>query len=497
MKSSRPMRGATPADSMGKTETVEAAWWTPGRGPTPSAPAGMIQTRASRTMSTKSITRLHMRCLGAAAAVAAAVLSLGAATALAQYEGVKDRDKLREDLRSKMNALHKEVIEKGTDAPVIDVEKLATADMKNGAAEPQKAIGEGPRLVFERSGHDFGVITGEDSLICKFPFKNMGTERLVINAINTGCGCTVAKLAKQEFEPGEGDVIEITYNPKGSGKQSRSISVTSNDAHQPNMQLVVSAQVIPLCEARPNTVQFGQVSIGDARTVQCVIVSRDPELKVISVECNGPEIAAELAPAGTRPEVMVEPELPGVAVINVTLKDSAPVGRVLRMVTVKALAAKEPGGTQEPQEIKVNAFAAVKGELSVNPQLIRVPPVVAGGDIERDAIVTRKDNRPFKITKAEIHDANITTLTVTTEPYKEGEVIGYKVKLVGKAGPVANNFRGRIVLTTDVPREEEIEIQFSGIVRVPPPTTTTPTTDPTGTTPPQAPVHSAPPKNPN
>ena len=44
--------------------------------------------------------------------------------------------------------------------------------------------------------------------------------------------------------------------------------------------------------------------------------------------------------AGTKPEVMVEPELPGIAVINVTLKESAPVGRVLRMLTIKAMAAK-------------------------------------------------------------------------------------------------------------------------------------------------------------
>jgi hypothetical protein len=190
---------------------------------------------------------------------------------------------------------------------------------------------------------------------------------------------------------------------------------------------------------------------------------------------------------------MVEPELPGVKVINVTLNDSAPVGRVLKLLTIKTLAAKEKGGPQEAQELKVNTFAAVKGELTVNPQLIRVPPVVAGSDIAREAIVTRKDNKPFNIVKAEVMDATLAGLSVTMEPYQEGDIKGFKVKLAGKAGPSANNFRGRIALTTDVPKEENLDIQFSGIVRVPPPTGINPEgappmNNPTGTTPPPAPV---------
>ncbi|MBL8744923.1 MAG: DUF1573 domain-containing protein [Phycisphaerae bacterium] len=434
---------------------------------------------------------VRLLCAFAASAVMTGAL---ASPALAQKDSNKDKDVLREQLREKMDALHKEVINNTTVKPEA-VEQVpeshdgvtpTTVAQATPPTAPQAPIGEGARLVFDSNSHDFGVVMGDTPLVCKFPFKNMGTGKLVINAVNTGCGCTVAKLAKQEFEPGEGDVIELTYSPKGAGKQQRSIQVASNDAQQPNMQIVISAQVVPLVEARPNTLQFGQVSIGEARTVQLVIVSRDPEMKITAVESNGPEIVAEIAGPDVKPEVMVEPELPGVKIINVTLKDTAPVGRVLKMLTVKTLAAKEKGAAQEAQEIKVNAFAAVKGELTVNPQLIRVPPVVAGGDIEREAIVTRKDNKPFNITKVEIMDSTLPGLTATTEPYSEGDLKGFKIKLKGKAGPSANNFRGRIVFTTDVEREESNDIQFSGIVRVPPPEgSAAPAGNPTGTTPPK------------
>lgn len=414
-----------------------------------------------------------------AAVAAAALIASAAPEALARQQPVtqsKDKDAVKQFLRQKLDTLHKEVLVHGDKAEILGLhtdEEQADQDAaqaQEGANPPVQPIGVGPRLVFDVSAHDFGKVAGDAPLVCQFTFKNMGSEKLVINAINTGCGCTAAKLAKMEFAPGEGESIEITYNPKGSGRQQRSIHVNSNDSQQPNMQLTISAQVVPLIEARPQTVQFGQVGVGETRTVQLVVVSRDPRMKITNVQSNGPDVVAELAP-DARPEVLVEPELPGVAVINVTLRESAPVGRVLRLITVNALASREEGLPQTPQELKVNAFGAVKGELTVNPQLIRFAPVVAGSEITRDAVVTRKDNKPFNIIKAEIADSTLPGLTVTTMPYEEGGVRGYKVVLSGNAGATANNFRGRIVLTTDVPREETHEIQFSGIVRVPPPPT--------------------------
>lgn len=436
----------------------------------------------------------------AVAFAAACMLAVGAG-AFAQAPN-KDREALKKSLKEKASALHREVLDGGNTQSLVSVEQgeqgIGSAPIPQDQAPAAPApVGQGPRLVFDKNLLDFGVTMGDQPLVGKFPFRNLGTEKLIINAINTGCGCTAAKLAKMEFEPGEGDNIEITYNVKGSGKQQRAITIVSNDAQQPNMQVTIAAQVVPLVEVRPQTLQFGQVNIGERRTVQVVVVSRDPNVKVTSVESAGPEVIAELAPAGTKPEVMIEPELPGVAVINVTLKEDAPVGRVLRNLTIKALASKQEGLSQEEQTLTVNAFAAVKGEISVNPALLRVPPVVAGSDFSREAIVTRKDSKPFNILKAEISDSILAGLNVNVEPYAEGDLKGYKVRLSGNAGPTANNFRGIIKLTTDVPREENIDIQFSGIIRVPPPAAAGAPVAPAGATPAApAPTGTAPPSKP-
>lgn len=320
------------------------------------------------------------------------------------------------------------------------------------------------RLVFENPMHDFGVVQDATPLVTKFKFTNKGTEKLVINAINTGCGCTAAKMPKQEFEPGESGEIEITYNPKGAGKQQRAVNITSNDGQNPNLQLTIAAQVIPLIEARPQNIQFGQVSIGEARTVQLVVVSRDKNMKITDVSTNGPDVEAKLVPEG-KPQVLVEAELPGVAVIDVTLKDNAAVGRVMRQVTVKAQVAKSDGESQTEQELKVFTFGQVQGELTLNPQQIRVAPTAPGVAFEREVIVTRRGNAPFNIVSAEVVNSTLPGVQASIEPWSSGELKGYKVKMSGTTAAAPGNFRGSIMLTTDVEREKSVEVQFSGIIR--------------------------------
>ena len=342
----------------------------------------------------------------------------------------------------------------------------APASAPGAAAAPaqQFAPGEGPQLIFENPAHDFGTVFDTTPLVTKFKFTNKGKAKLTINAINTGCGCTAAKLPKNDYEPGESGEIEITYSPKGSGKQQRAMNVTSNDPAQPNYQLSIAANVVPLFEARPTNIQFGQVSIGETRSVQLVVVSRDKNMKITSVESNGPEVEAIVVPDG-KPQVLVEQELPGVAVIDVKLKDNAPVGRIMRQLTIKAMVTKAESEPATEQELKVFVFGQVQGELNLNPQQIRVAPTAPETDFEREVIITRRGNTDFKLLSAEVVNSTVPGITATTEPYQMGDIKGYKVKLKGKTGPTPGNFRGSVKLTTDVAREETVDVQFSGIVR--------------------------------
>ncbi len=334
-----------------------------------------------------------------------------------------------------------------------------------GAVQPPQNVplSQAARIVFDTTQHDFGLTPDQKSLVCNFTFRNTGTEKLVITAVNTGCGCTAAKLPKYEFAPGEGSAIEITYNPKGAGKQSRQIQVMTNDASQPQVQLLISAQVIPDAEGRPSVVQFGEVRLGESRTLQLTIVSRDPNIQIKSVESNGPEIVTVVT--DKNPMELIEPELPGRKVIDVTLKDDANVGRVLRQLTVHTMMTKDPAKGPEPHEIKVNVFASVKGELEVQPAFLRVAPMMPDDKFEREVVVWRQGGQPFEIKNAEVVNCLLPDVKVQTEKFDQGDAKGYRVKVSGQAGKNPGQFGGMLVLTTDLPREPKVEIRLSGVVR--------------------------------
>ena len=67
----------------------------------------------------------------------------------------------------------------------------------------------GPRITFESVLHDFGDIGPTTSHKCEFKFTNTGDEILNIGRIKATCGCTVPKLSKNNFAPGETGTVKI------------------------------------------------------------------------------------------------------------------------------------------------------------------------------------------------------------------------------------------------------------------------------------------------
>lgn len=388
-----------------------------------------------------------------------------------------ERERFRKMARDNAAQILKEIRELGSRPPEVVVD--GKVDEEEGVEinpEPEQAPApapapvaeekvEGPHIVFDESVFDFGLVMDKQELKCVFTFRNAGTQSLIIEKVNTGCGCTVANMPKQQFSPGESGTIEITYNPKGTGIQNRSIQVMSNDAKQRVTTVAINAHVLPVIEARPANLQFGQVVCGQERKMELVVVSRDPKMKIDSITTNGPEITAKEI-IGREPTQLVEESLPGRKVIEVTLSPDAPPGRVLKMITIKATAAK-PDGSPEPHELRVNAFAAIKGELSVQPPFIRVRPLAVNEPFDREAIITREGGQPFKITGTKILNSTLEGVTAVVEPYESGNAKGYKIIVKGQAGDTAKSFRGSVEITTDLPKEPTLELQFSGLVRPP------------------------------
>lgn len=87
-----------------------------------------------------------------------------------------------------------------------------------------------PKGVFKTSVHDFGKIAeSSESASFDFVVKNEGDAPLIIQRVQTTCGCTTPNYTTEPILPGKEGVIKVTYSTVGRpGAFSKKITVFSN-----------------------------------------------------------------------------------------------------------------------------------------------------------------------------------------------------------------------------------------------------------------------------
>lgn len=99
------------------------------------------------------------------------------------------------------------------------------------------------KITSNKTIHDFGSIKQGEILAYSFYIENVGDSNLVINKIESSCGCTVVKWEKKPLLPKRKMKIEVEFNSSGRyGKQYKVISIFAN---VPNKvyELIITAEV--------------------------------------------------------------------------------------------------------------------------------------------------------------------------------------------------------------------------------------------------------------
>ncbi len=105
---------------------------------------------------------------------------------------------------------------------------LATSEIATTSQAEKKAKAE---IQFDTLRASVGTFPANDPVRkCQFKFKNTGQVPLIINQVFASCGCTVPVYPKEPIKPGEGGVIEVTYNGanKFPGHFAKTVTVRSN-----------------------------------------------------------------------------------------------------------------------------------------------------------------------------------------------------------------------------------------------------------------------------
>lgn len=105
-----------------------------------------------------------------------------------------------------------------------------------------------PRIEISPKYFDFGEINYGEVVNYNFKVKNSGQEILEIKRVATSCPCATAKIAKEIIEPGEEVELMVSYDSDamglhGQGREERIIYVRSNDPINPQVEVMIYANV--------------------------------------------------------------------------------------------------------------------------------------------------------------------------------------------------------------------------------------------------------------
>jgi len=86
-----------------------------------------------------------------------------------------------------------------------------------------------PKFEFTKEIHTFGEISEGEIVVCDFYYRNVGNANLIINAVESSCGCTAVSWSKKPLQPGGEAKLSVEFDSKGRhGKQYKAITIFSN-----------------------------------------------------------------------------------------------------------------------------------------------------------------------------------------------------------------------------------------------------------------------------
>lgn len=121
---------------------------------------------------------------------------------------------------------------------------LVSCQSKTGKETPEQetTLFTTTQFEFQEEMHNFGELEAGEILIYTFVFRNTGTNDLIIENIETDCGCIKAGAPAEPVKPGNKGLIEVEFDSAGLwGRQFKSITVEAN-TEKPK-QLAIFAEV--------------------------------------------------------------------------------------------------------------------------------------------------------------------------------------------------------------------------------------------------------------
>jgi hypothetical protein len=184
-------------------------------------------------------------------------------------------------------------------------EQISAAKVKPEKIVPKTT----PIIQVVNSVHDFGNIGPSTKNTGEFEFKNIGDGTLVIKKVHSTCSCSVGKLEKNEYLPGESGTITASYRASSvEGAVKKHLFIESNDPKNPRSELTLKANIELKVAATPKNLNL-LLNEENAGVKPITLKSKDgKEFSIKNFSASNKALTAEFDPTVKATEFTLTPQ---------------------------------------------------------------------------------------------------------------------------------------------------------------------------------------------
>lgn len=287
-----------------------------------------------------------------------------------------------------------------------------------GQEKTTPAPAKGPVPRFESELVDIGLFHSEGEKQVEFPFRNEGDGVLLIERVDSSCGCA-KPLFPQALQPGENGTITVGYAPEpvDQGPRVETVKVFTNAREAP-YELQFTIDLHPLLRLAPGSPLVVPIEPGGVATQMVMLTPRrGAGVLVESFESKDPRVTLErvvMPDDSYAAKMTIRSRGAGDFIAPLTIQATHPrLGNVLYQVGAEA----RSGPVSQPPVLRVPALAATGAKKLLPPLTI----------FARDGAVrvesARAVDSALEVTSTEVNAEGRTEIRLS---YRGGWKVGVK-----------------------------------------------------------------------
>ena len=206
----------------------------------------------------------------------------------------------------------------------------------------------------------------------------------------------------------------------------------------------------------PWPVNFGDVEKGATVTLTVSVMTKEPTFELRRISFGGDRRFK--AKVLGRERVTVDGEQVTKAMLEVTMSGARKPGSILVDATIRT-------NFNVRRRVTMRVLATILGDLEA-PKVLQLGALEPGANVEHSFTLKSRSGTPFKVLGVRHAGENGASVEFAARPDDADKPTEYEVTIRMPDAPQVGAMRGTLVITTDVPDEESLEMKYQGFVRV-------------------------------